>query len=110
MPNVKAGDLAIVRFSRPIYNGRIVEILGVAPHGGFHLPDGRWHKPIESPGLHWVIKPIGGPLLASVNGRMKPVWYCAGSDAYLFPLPRDDDDRQDELSAVAPAGLASSHR
>lgn len=102
MPNVKAGDLAIVKSTKPEYNGRIVEILRVAPANGFYLPNGQWHAPINKPGLFWVIKAIGGPLLCPVDGKMTPVWYGSGSDTNLFPLPGDTE--QDEESEPVTTG------
>lgn len=95
MPGVKAGDLAIVKSAKPHYNGRIVEILHVAPGGGFRLPNHQWHSPITSPGLHWVIKAIGAPMLAPVSGEMRPVWYGSGADANLFPLPGDEEPEKE---------------
>lgn len=96
MTNVKAGDLAIVKSTKPQYNGRIVEILYPAPAIAFRLPNGRWHDaPISHPS--WVLKCIGAPMSAPLSGGgWKDVWYGVGSDAHLRPLPGDPEEASEQ--------------
>lgn len=101
MPNVKAGDLAIVKSDKPHYNGRIVEILAPAPGGGgFHLPDGTWHLPVNAH-PSWIIKAIGAPLRAHFDsGEDRLVWYGVGCDSRLFPLPGEPEESEVESPAT----------
>lgn len=96
MTNVKAGDLAIVKSSKPQYNGRIVEVLYPAPTAGFRLPNGQWHEPpISHPS--WVLKCIGAPMSAPMSGGgWRDVWYVVGKDAALRPLPGDPEEISQE--------------
>lgn len=101
MTNVKAGDLAIVKSTKPQYDGKIVEVLYPAPAGEFRLPNGQAHNPVKRH-PSWVLKCIGSPILAPMaSGRFEPVWYGVGEDKYLRPLPGDRDDSEiDEESPV----------
>ena len=91
MSNVKAGDLAIIKCQYPVLNGRIVEVLYVAPNERFVLPNGLLH---EQPSVHpaWVLKAIGGPFLAlATDGSEMPSWYGVVQDSALRPLPADPE-------------------
>lgn len=103
--NVKPGDLAIVVSSKPMYMGRIVEVLAAAPNERFTLPDGYPHQvPDEQPS--WVIKLVGGPALAPCGyGRHRQAWYGVGADRNLRPLPGSTEEaEEDEPTEVCAGG------
>lgn len=105
MPNVKAGDLAIVKSTKPQYNGRIVEVIDRAPVGGFYLPNGRWHRAPKPAALYWIIKSLSGPMQAPTDdGQWELVQYGVGADAYLFPLPGETDETSIEERSPVTVG------
>lgn len=90
--NCKPGILAIIKAPRtPLYDGRIAEVLYLAPHGDFTLPDG---YPAVDNSLEdgWVIKFVGGPTTAPTTRGVRETWYAVGSDKYLFPLPGEPEE------------------
>jgi len=90
MPNVKAGDLAIIKRSTAAYNGRIVEVIETAPPHSFLLPDGMPHVGMAA--LSWVVKFIGGSaLVRQLKGKTRTSWYAVADDRSLFPLPGDTE-------------------
>jgi hypothetical protein len=107
MPNVKPGDLAIVRCA-PHSNGNIVEIIDAAPDHPFVLPNGQRHaRPVTVPS--WIVKVVSGTIPSRyTNGVTHNVVYGVGADKYLFPLPGDTGNEQiDEATPVTvPAGDA----
>jgi len=101
--SVKPGDLAIVRAPGLQVNGRIVEVLYVAPTEDFLLPDGTLNKGAGNE-VCFVCKGIGGPLHAlRDNGAPWTGWYAGFHHAYLRPLPGDEtpesETRRDEVEA-----------
>ncbi len=94
MSNVKAGDLAIV-VNAYVNEGRIVEVLEIAPTGTFDVDGCRYLNPNGS--LAWIVKFIGGP------GRQTPPGWpirkgtrLAIYDSLLRRLPGDEST--DELT------------
>lgn len=96
MSNVKPGDLAIAVGNK--HTGRIFEVLSAAPAGVFNLPDGYSHSAERyGSGPHWVLKTVGGPILAPLPFyRHRSTYYGVGSDVYLRPLPGETEEA-DEL-------------
>lgn len=104
MTNVKAGDLAIVKSSKPEYNGRIVQVLYAAPSQPFRLPNGVWSDGAgDQP--HWVVKAVGGKMPCPMrDGIIAQVWYGVGADRYLRPLPGDLEDISEQIEQPVAAG------
>lgn len=94
----KPGDLAVIVGYSPVLphlTGRLVEVIHAAPVGvGFHLPDGRWHRPDVSPG-EWVIRFMAPVDLRAVNGSPAGR-YGVCRDGALFPIRDPGEDAQDE--------------
>ena len=100
MSNVKAGDLAIIKCGYPLYDGRIVEVIGDTPRGRFYLPSGDLQAPLDEPG--WVIRFIGGPApIPMTNGSARRCYFACAEKRLVFPLPGDPEsvDEREEAEA-----------
>ena len=81
--NVSAGDLAYVVCLHPIYNGKIVKVLYVAPYGDFILPDKFPASVSEHTSTHWVIE-FSEPVMAPLdNGKWRMTRFGTGKDSCL---------------------------
>jgi hypothetical protein len=102
MSGVRAGDLAIIKAEHRL-NGRIVDVVGLAPCGEFSLPDGT-RATTEGYDAHpyWIVKFIGGRALFPTDlGIEVFATYGVVTGLWLFPLPGDpvDERETDEVSA-----------
>ena len=101
--NVQAGDLAIIKCGIARYDGRIVEVIAIAPDNQVvRFPNGALASTKYGPGPYWIVKFVGGAAWCPTDGqgdRLCPYGLCR--DASLRPLPGDpiEERETDEVSA-----------
>ena len=103
MSRVRAGDLAIIKcIEPPRLNGRIVEVVSVAPHEAFMLPNGIRANATGYTEPLWVVKFVGGPALCPYNdGVDRPASYAIAPDWCLYPLPGELESLEERDEVVA---------
>jgi hypothetical protein len=99
--NCKPGDLAWVVSDKPELHGRLVEVLYATPDGNYILPDG-YPAVHDKPGAYWVLKMIGGPVMAPIEPCGKrSTWYGSGADSKLRPIRGNPDEVDELVTAVS---------